>query len=287
MDATEIIDGYRLRTLIQTGQSSQVYEVVEVTSNRHFAMKLLLPETARDSTHRALLFHEAEVGKTLAHPNIIRITRVSRSQTTPYFVMEFFPSGSVRTRLLTKQMDFLREHSQSVLKQTATGLAFMNAQGWVHRDVKPDNILVNASGDVRIIDFAISTRITTGMAKLFRKRGKAQGTRSYMSPEQIRGHALDGRADIYSFGATCYEITTGRPPFRGLDASDLLRKHIIEKPISPANYNPDLTDEFSALVLHMLAKKKEDRPKDFHEILIALRGMRVFKTPGPAAPAES
>jgi serine/threonine-protein kinase len=287
VDATEIIDGYRLRTLIQTGQSSQVYEVVEVTSNRHFAMKLLLPETARDSTHRALLFHEAEVGKTLAHPNIIRITRVSRSQTTPYFVMEFFPSGSVRTRLLTKQMDFLREHSQSVLKQTATGLAFMNAQGWVHRDVKPDNILVNASGDVRIIDFAISTRITTGMAKLFRKRGKAQGTRSYMSPEQIRGHALDGRADIYSFGATCYEITTGRPPFRGLDASDLLRKHIIEKPISPANYNPDLTDEFSALVLHMLAKKKEDRPKDFHEILIALRGMRVFKTPGPAAPAES
>jgi serine/threonine protein kinase len=153
----------------------------------------------------------------------------------------------------------------------------MNAHGWVHRDVKPDNILVNAAGEVRLIDFAIAYRIPTGLAKMFHGKKQAQGTRSYMSPEQIRGLALDGRADIYSFGVTAYELSTGRPPFRGKDAHELLTKHILETPMNPKAYNPNINDDFAALVLHMLAKKKEDRPKDFHEVLMALRNVRVFK----------
>src|SRR5437870_1220575 len=114
-----------------TGQTSQVFEVVELTSNRHFAMKMLLTEKARDEEHRRQLFHEATVGKLLSHPNIIRIMKVSRSATNPYFVMEFFPSGSLRTRLLQKEISFVHEHMGTILKQTATGLAFMNASGWV------------------------------------------------------------------------------------------------------------------------------------------------------------
>ena len=110
------------------------------------------------------------------------------------------------------------------------------------------------------------------------------GTRSYMSPEQIRGEPVDGRADVYSFGATCYELVTGRPPFRGLSSHDLLIKHIAENPVAPQTHNRDVTDQFSELILHMLQKKKQDRPKDFHEVLMALRTMRVFKseTPQPA-----
>jgi serine/threonine protein kinase len=283
----EVIDGYRLRSHLMTGQTSQVYEVVEQASNRHFAMKMLLPEMARDAEHRQLLFHEATVGKQLTHANIIRIFKVNRVPKNPYFVMEYFPSGSLRTRLMMKDMTFVHENLQNILKQTATGLAFMNAHGWVHRDVKPDNILVNAAGDVRLIDFAISYRIPTGLAKMFHGKKTAQGTRSYMSPEQIRGLALDGRADVYSFGATCYELTTGRPPFRGKDATDLLTKHITEKPLPPQSFNPNVTDEFGALVLKMLAKKKEDRFKDFHEVMMALRTMRVFKTMPSASEKEA
>ena len=275
---SEIIDGYRLRSHLMTGQTSQVFEVVELTSNRHFAMKMLLSEKARDEEHRRQLFHEAMVGKLLSHPNIIRIMKVSRSQTTPYFVMEFFPSGSLRTRLLQKETSFVHERLEGILKQTATGLAFMNASGWVHRDVKPDNILVNAAGDVKLIDFAIACRIPRGFAKWFHKK-KSAGTRSYMSPEQIRGLPLDGRADIYSFGATCYELVTGRPPFRAQSARELLEKHIMEKPLSPVQFNSNVADDFGTLVLQMLAKKKEGRPKDFHEVLMALRSVRLFKNP--------
>jgi eukaryotic-like serine/threonine-protein kinase len=282
--AEEVIGGYRLMKHMATGQTSQVWEVVEVASMRHFAMKLLLPEKARDAAHRRFLFHEAEVGKSLAHPNIIRIVHIERSQTNPNFVMEFFPSGSLKLRLMRKDDAFIREKGQDLLKQAATALAFMNAKGWVHRDIKPDNILVNSAGEVRLIDFALAQRIPTGFfQKLFWRKGKSQGTRSYMSPEQIRGLPLDGRADIYSFGATAYEMVTSRPPFRASSSQELLHKHIVEKPVTPRQYNPDVTEEFAELMLRLLAKKKEDRPRDFHEVMMAMRGIKLFKeTSAPA-----
>jgi eukaryotic-like serine/threonine-protein kinase len=278
--AEEIIGGYRLLNLMRTGQTSQVWEVVEVSSHRHFAMKLLLPEHAATSAHRSFLFHEATVGLQMAHQNIIRIVTVNKDMKNPYFVMEFFPGGSLKDRLIRKHTDFIREQAQNIFKQAATALAFMNAQGWVHRDVKPDNLLVSSAGDLKVIDFALAQRIQkpTFFSRLFHRKGKVQGTRSYMSPEQIRGLPLDGRADVYSFGATCYELTTGRPPFRGASNQDLLAKHIVEKPVTPCVHNPEITDEFGDLVLRMLAKKKEDRPRDFHEVLMKLRPIRVFKS---------
>jgi eukaryotic-like serine/threonine-protein kinase len=283
---SEVIGGYQVKSLLQTGQTSQVFEVVEPRSMRHFAMKILLPETASDPAHRAALFHEAQVGIKLAHPNVIKIVNVNKDPQSPFFVMEFFPSGSLKLRLMRKETDFLREHAEKIFKQTATGLAYMNANGWIHRDVKPDNILVNGIGDVKLIDFAIAYRPPSGLAKLFHRRGKSQGTRSYMSPEQIRGLILDARADIYSFGATCYEVVTGRPPFRGKSAQELLEKHIVEKPVAPKILNPEVTDEFSNLILKMLAKKREDRPRDFHDVMMQMRQMRVFKSAPPVAKQE-
>ncbi|MHB1424145.1 MAG: serine/threonine protein kinase [Gemmataceae bacterium] len=274
--AEETIGGYRLMKHMWTGQTSQLWEVVEVASGRHFAIKLLLPERVHDSEYRHYLFHEAQVGKQLAHPNIIRILKVDTSPNNPYFVMEYFPAGNLKMRIMRKEQDFLREKGLEILKQAATGLAFMNAKGWVHRDVKADNILVSSSGDVRVIDFALAQRIPTGMAKFFWRKAKPAGTRSYMSPEQIRGQPLDGRSDIYSFGALCYEMVAGRPPFRAGSSQELLAKHITEKPLSPRNYNPEVTEEFADLTMRMLEKKKENRPRDFHEILMQLRGIRIY-----------
>ncbi len=283
----EIVHGYRLVRHMATGQTSQVWEVVEVASNRHFAMKTLLPEKVNFAEHRGTLFHEAEVPRQLNHPNIIKIVSIFRDKLNPCFVMEFFPAGSLKARLLAKQSDYLREKLPDLLKQAATALAFTNAKGWVHRDVKPDNFLANGAGELRLIDFALAVRVQRKslFGNLFGRKNKTMGTRSYMSPEQIRGEAIDGRADVYSFGATCYEMVAGRPPFRGMTAEDLLRKHIVEKPPTPQIYNPDVTDEFAQLVLQMLAKRREDRPKDFHQVLMALRGVSVFKssTPGKTA----
>lgn len=283
-DVNETIDGYRLRSLLQTGQTSQVFEVVELKSNRHFAMKLLLPEAAESADHRATLFNEAEIGIRLTHQNVIRITRVSKSKATPHFIMEFFPSGSLRLRLQAKDFAFIKEHSRKIFKQAGTGLAYMNACGYVHRDVKPDNILVNSIGDTKIIDFAITQKILKGfdkftakLGRMFGKKTRIGGTKSYMSPEQILKQDLDGRADVYSYGCTLYELTTGRKPFVGMTEQELLTKHFTEKPTSPVNHNKELTDEFGQLVLKMLAKKREDRFESFHEFLIALRKIKIYK----------
>jgi serine/threonine protein kinase len=275
--ASDMVGGYRLQNLMMTGQTSQVWEVVEAASGRHFAMKFLLPEKLQDGEHRRMLFHEAEVGMALTHPNVIRIMKLVKDKNSPYFLMEFFPAGNLKLRVMHKKWDFIKEHAHSIFKQAATGLAYMNASGWVHRDVKPDNIMVNSAGEVRLIDFALAQRISKG-GVFRRKRGTSAGTRSYMSPEQIRGEALDARADVYSFGISAYEIVTGRPPFRASTPTELLNKHILEKPSPPQMYNPEVTDEFAALVLRMIAKKKQDRPKDFHEVLMALRNMKVFKS---------
>jgi serine/threonine-protein kinase len=278
--AEEILGNYRLLNLMMTGQTSQVWEAVELSSHRHFAIKLLLPEKAAIAENRRLLFHEASVGQKLAHANIIKIVHVNTDPKTPYFVMEYFPAGSLKLRLVRKQFDFIKERAHSIFKQAATGLAYMNASGWVHRDIKPDNLLVNAGGDLRIIDFALAQRIQKPslFTKLFHRRGKASGTRTYMSPEQIRDELIDGRADIYSFGASAYELVTNRPPFRGRDNQDLLQKHIVEKPVPPQAHNPDVTDECAEWILRMLAKKREDRPRDFHEVLMKLRTLKIFKS---------
>lgn len=284
-DTNEVIGGYRLRRHLQSGAVSQVFEVVEESSKRHFAMKLLLPESASNSEVRSMLFHEAEVGIKLRHENVINILKVSRDPHTPHFIMEYFPSGALRSKLMSKDHAFIKEHLRKIFKQSATGLAYMHASGWVHCDVKADNLLVNQSGDLRIIDFAIAKRIPTGFAKLFYRARKAQGTPSFMSPEQIRGKKPDPRSDIYSLGATYYELLTGRPPFRAATQSELLNKHITDKVDPPKIYNPDISDEMSALIVKMLAKKMEDRPQTCHDVLIPMRKIQILKSQ-PIPPEE-
>lgn len=280
-DVKEQIGDYRLRSLLQTGQVSQVYEVVEIKSNRHFAMKLLLPEHATNAGHRNTLFHEADIGIKMRHENVINIIKVNRNPQNPYIIMEFFPSGSLRTRLISKDpkdREFIKTNARKIFRQIATGIAYMNGSGFVHRDIKPDNILVNAAGQTKIIDFAISKAIPSGLGKLFYRRKKPQGTPSYMAPEQIRDWRPDPRMDVYSFGCTLFELTTGRPPFRGSSLNDLLQKHLIEKPSSPAAYNNDITDEFGNLVLRMLVKDPKQRVQSANEFLMELKKIRIFKS---------
>jgi eukaryotic-like serine/threonine-protein kinase len=276
------IGGYTLKNVMWTGQTSQTWEVVEGHSFRHFALKLLLPEKVQSGDDRNLLFHEAAVGMSMHHPNVIKMFKCVKDRKNPYIIMEYFPGHNLKLRIMRKH-DLLKAKAHSILEQAANGLMHMHMKGWVHRDVKPDNILVNSAGEVRVIDFALAKRINAGGAgffsRLFGKKGTklTSGTRSYMSPEQVLGQQLDQRADIYSFGATMYELATGRPPFRGASPGDLLHKHIKEKAISPQTYNPEVTDDCAALILRCLSKDRKDRPKDFHEFLAAFRVTRFFQ----------
>jgi len=282
------IDTYRLLKLMMTGQTSQVWESTELSSGRHFAIKMLLPEHASSAMQRHYLFHEYQVGKQVTHPKIIKMLDLRRDPVHPYVIMEFFPSTNLKLRLMHRD-PFVRDNFKEIIEQTATALAYMHSKGWVHRDVKPDNILVASSGEVRLIDFALAQRIRKRKKNLFgrmKKGGRAQGTRSYMSPEQIRAEALDARADVYSLGITLYELLTYRPPFRAASAQDLLVKQLFEEPASPIQYNPDVAPEMADLVMKMLEKKPEDRPPDMEAFLMQFRKIPIFK-PTAVKKAES
>jgi eukaryotic-like serine/threonine-protein kinase len=284
--AEEIIGGYKLLNVMANYHNCQIWEVVEVAGHRHFCMKLLLPEKASDAEQRRLLIHEGTVGKLFSHPNILKVILVGKDAKNPFVVTELFPVVSLKHRIQRKQYDFIKQHAQNIFVQAAKAMGYINAKGWVHRDIKPDNILASNGGDVRISDFALAQKIQKAsfFSSWFKRKGLTQGTRSYMSPEQIRGEDLDGRADIYTFAASMYEIVAYRPPFRAGSNQELLNKQVSEKPVSPQTHNPDLTDEFSELVLQMLAKKREQRPADFNQVLMRLQKLRVYKS---ASKAES
>jgi serine/threonine protein kinase len=287
VEIDQVISGYKLRSLIAKGQNSQVWEVVELASGRHLAMKSLLDHALRDKEQRRMLYHEAKVGQKLAHQHIIKIHKVSDNPKLPWFVMEFFAAGSMKFRIQNKQTDFIKQHAHKIFRDMATTLAYMHGSGWLHRDLKPDNILADSAGQAKLIDFAIALKKGTKrgfFARLLGRKHKVQGTPSYMAPEQIRGDDLDVRADLYSFGATMYEIVALRPPFVGQNVNDLLNKHVREKPMTPQGHNPEVTDDFAKLVMQLLAKKKEERLGNFHEVMLRLKEVSVFK--GPAVQAQ-
>src|SRR5260370_1424636 len=146
----EIIGGFRLVNVMATYHSCQIWEVAEVAGHRHFAMKLLLPEKAGDSQQRRLLIHEGIVGKELSHPNILKVIQIGKDSKIPFVVTELFPVLSLKHRILRKQYDFIKQHAQSISVQAMKAMAYMHFKGWVHRDIKPDNILVSNGGGGRI-----------------------------------------------------------------------------------------------------------------------------------------
>ena len=148
--------------------------------------------------------------------------------------------------------------------------------------MKPDNFLVDPEGTAKLIDFALAVRKKGGLARLFAGKSKIQGTRSYMSPEQIRGQPLDQRADLYSFGCMIYELLGGKPPYTGSTTNELLNKHLKSAvpPLQASNRN--VSDQFAELARRLLAKKPSERPESMTEFLREMRAAKVFKVP-PAA----
>jgi serine/threonine protein kinase len=279
------IGNYRIVRVLQMGQNSVIMEVVQDGSGRRFAVKELLASRSSDAAERRALAFEAKLGLTFHHPNLMRVHEYVPAKPSPYFVMDYFPGITLRLVIGKPQDHSLppgRPHT--VLRQTAEALAYMHEQGWAHRDVKPENVLLNKSGEVRVIDYALAKKIPTGIAKIFSGKPPREGTYSYISPDVIRRLPPSAAADIYSFGITCYEVATGRQPFRANSPMELLNKHMKEKPVPPTSFNKNVTKEFSDLVLKMLVKKPEDRLNNLREFLAAFNRIRIFKDdPDPSA----
>jgi serine/threonine protein kinase len=271
----DFIGPYRLARLIRAGHSCLIWEGVKDRTNEHFALKVLKQEKSRDREEIGYLKHEYEVGKELNHPNLIRIHEFDTQQSSPFLVLELYSALNLK-QILREGPDPIAYLAEKIIQQASHALHYLHEKHWIHCDIKPDNFLVNDEGDVKLIDFTIAQRPKRSFLSFFGVKKAVKGTRSYMSPEQIRGETLDARADVYSMGCVIFELLTGRPPYTGSSPNELLEKHLRSSVPSPIVYNKNVTREMSELLRRMLAKKRESRPTSMWEVLQDFRNLQLF-----------
>jgi serine/threonine-protein kinase len=273
------IDDYELVNCLQTGNVSQIWEVKQVSSGQSFAMKILLPETLKEAEFRNSLKHEAKVGKSLEHPNIVKIFDLKMSKQNGYFIMEYFRAPNLKS-MIRNDLTSAQVRAKRIMECVSQALAHMHEKGWVHRDIKPDNILVNKGSEVRLIDFGLSAPPKSLVGRILhsKKRTIIPGTRTYLAPEMIERKPLSVSSDIYSLGITFYEMLTGRPPFISGNPNELLMMQVRDRPEKPSGYNDNVSPECDLFVMSMLEKKPANRPKSMQEIFAAVRNLRFYKT---------
>jgi serine/threonine protein kinase len=260
-------------TLVQqigVGRHCQIWEAVETPAGRKVAVKMVVPAMADDPAQRKLLEHELKVAKSLDHPTVIKIDRLVTEGGPPHLVLELYPHPNLKKQIAAG-VDALAPRLQRIVTEIALAIDHMHARGWVHRDLKPDNVLAAPDGQVKLIDFAIAAKASGFLGKLFGGKTTAQGSPSYMSPEQIRGEAVDARSDIYSFGCVLFELIAGRPPYQATSVNELLNKHV-SAPIPKVDVvNPAASTSVVEFLQRLLAKQRKARPRSMQEVLAQLR----------------
>jgi serine/threonine-protein kinase len=273
-----IIDEYQLLTHISTGSSTQVWEATDKGGGeRRYAMKVMLPEALAESEQRAVLKHEGKLAEKFDHPNLVRVYKVVISKKRGYILMDYFRAPNLKVQIQSEIVS-VQARIARLVEQLCQVLGYIHGQGWVHRDIKPDNILFNKASELRLIDFSLTTRAAGAVAKMIGVKEKViQGTRTYIPPEAILKKPVTPQSDIYSLGITLFEILTGEPPFRGSSPDDLLKKHLIGQVPEPSAFNPNVTPEMDRMILKMLSKNAAKRQKDTHEVLAEFRNLKPFK----------
>ncbi|HYI15823.1 MAG TPA: protein kinase [Thermomicrobiales bacterium] len=258
------IGNYRIEASLGVGGMGRVFRAVHVHINRVAAIKVLHEQIAIDPAFQARFLREAQAVAALHHPNIVDILDFNEDDGVFYLVMEYVPDGSLRT-LLREQSEQGRTLSLAtgleLICQAADALDYAHRAGMVHRDIKPDNLLLKRDPltgrlIVKVADFGLA-RMSDSTALTI--EGQAMGTPAYMSPEQCQGIDLDGRSDIYSLGVVLFEVATGAVPFVMKSLTDAIYKHVYVAPPSPRDVQPDLPEALNAIILRCLAKDPDER----------------------------
>jgi serine/threonine-protein kinase len=279
-------DQYLIEAEVGRGGMAAVFRALDLRLHRHVAIKALPPELAFNNDVRTRFLREAQTAAQLSHPNIVPIYTVDERGGVVYFVMALVEGESLAARL-ARQPRLSIDAVRRILAEVADALDYAHACGVVHRDIKPDNILIDrATGRAIVTDFGIA-RAAAGDSRLT-LTGVAVGTPAYMSPEQAMGERdVDGRSDQYGLGVVGYQMLIGETPFKAANTPAMLMKHLSESPKPIRDRRPDVPAQLAAVIDRALAKKPEDRWPTAGAFRDALTKAETTTSPAPSAPLPS
>ncbi|GAB7005383.1 Stk1 family PASTA domain-containing Ser/Thr kinase [Nocardioides sp. AN3] len=261
-DPTVVGGRYELGELLGRGGMAEVRKGTDTRLGRVVAVKRLRTDLASDATFQARFRREAQSSASLNHPAIVAVYDTGEEITEdgvaqPYIVMEYVAGRTLRD-ILREGRKILPERALEITSGVLSALDYSHRAGIIHRDIKPGNVMLTPSGDVKVMDFGIARAISDAQSTMT-QTAAVVGTAQYLSPEQARGETVDSRSDVYSAGCLLYELLTGRPPFVGDSPVAVAYQHVREQAQPPSDHDTDLPPEVDAIVMKSLAKRVEDR----------------------------
>ncbi len=252
---------YELDGIVGRGGMAEVFRARDIRLDRIVGVKTLRDDLARDQTFQARFRREAQSAASLNHPSIVAVYDTGEDMMNgtpvPYIVMEFVEGRTLRD-LLRDDRRLLPERAAEITDGVLRALDYSHRNGIVHRDIKPGNVMLTRSGDVKVMDFGIARSVSDSQMTMT-QTAQVIGTAQYLSPEQARGERVDARSDLYSSGCLLYELLTGRPPFTGDSPVAIAYQHVKEDPVPPSRVDPEVPAWADAIVLKAMEKDPADR----------------------------
>jgi serine/threonine protein kinase len=284
LDAVEQLGPYRLLDQLGAGGMGIVFEVEDLATGEHFALKVLRPTLAAEPEAKQRFFREARAMAAVGHQRIIPVIRVGEDRGIPYIAMPLLVGETLEARL-QHGPDLTLEEIIRIGAEIAEGLEAAHQQGLIHRDVKPANVwLEDPTGTVRLLDLGLARGLKDDGT--LTNTGIVMGTPSFMSPEQARGEEIDARADLFSLGCILYQMATGSRPFAAPSPMAILAQLESYHPSRPIAKNSSIPTLLSNLIMELLAKQAKNRPNSAADVVERLRRIPLCNMPLAAAPAD-
>src|SRR5215813_7629524 len=258
-----VFSHYRLEERLGAGGMGLLYRATDLKLGRAVAVKLLARHLVTDATAKARFVQEARAASALDHPNIANVHDIGEADGELFIVMALYEGETLRQRLEKGRLPV--DEAVGILKQVALGLEAAHRAGIVHRDIKPSNVLVTTDGVVKILDFGVA-KLKADALQGMTEVGRTVGTAPYMSPEQLRGEAVDARSDLWSFGVLAYELLSGVSPFKAESIEATMLRVLNDEPPSLGSI-PGMPAWLAVLVRQLLQTNPADRPQSASEVL--------------------
>jgi serine/threonine-protein kinase len=272
------LPGYQILNKCGAGAMAVVYRAKQLSLNRTVAIKVLPKRLSRNAEFVERFYREGRAAAQLNHPNIVQAIDVAEANGYHYFVMEFVEGCTVYDELAQAKV-YTEDEAVDIITQIARALLHAHERGFIHRDVKPKNIMLTLERVAKLADMGLAREATDVQAAMA-EAGRAYGTPYYIAPEQIRGEVdIDQRADLYSLGATFYHMVTGRVPFEGPTPSAVMHKHLKEPLTPPDHLNTNLTSGCGSMIEMLMSKNRDDRYPSARELLADLERLARKQPP--------